>query len=94
MKLDKNFLDWEWWGDINTSRLFLYMLLRANTEDGKYRGLPVPKGCLVSSVSKMSRETNLTEHEIRTALAHLQETKDVERHQFLNISIYKIKNYR
>ena len=38
IKIDRKILKWEWWNDINTSRLFIYMLIAANWKDNNYKG--------------------------------------------------------
>ena len=71
IKLSRKILEWEWYSDINTSRLFIHMLLKANWKEGKFRGTTVPRGSFVSSIGKLAEETQLTNREIRTAISHL-----------------------
>ena len=53
--LHRAFLDWEWYGDINTSRLFLHLLLLANHQDVKWQGIVIRRGELVTSNAHFSR---------------------------------------
>ena len=39
IKLSRGLLDWEWYTDINTTRLFIHMLLKANWKDGNFKAL-------------------------------------------------------
>lgn len=93
IKIDRKILEWEWWGDINTSRLFLYMLLKANWKDGKFQGKDIPRGSFVSSLPKLSEETTLTIREVRTAISHLKSTGEVTVKSFSKYSIFTVKNY-
>ena len=77
IKLSRGLLEWEWYTDINTTRLFIHMLLKANWKDGNFKGTTVPRGSFVSSIGKLSSEIGLTEREIRTAISHLKMTGEV-----------------
>ena len=81
IKIDRKILKWEWWSDINTFRLFFYMLVSAYWKDGNYKGVEIKRGSFPSSISELSRETNLSAMEIRTALKHLQSTGEVTTNQ-------------
>lgn len=93
IKLDRNILEWEWWSDINTYRLFTYMLLAANWKDGKFKGIDVPRGSFVSSISKLSIETNLTVDETRTAIKHLKSTGEITSKSHSKFTVFTVKNY-
>lgn len=86
-------MEWEWWSDINTYRLFTYMLLKANWKDGKFKGIDIPRGSLVSSISKLSSETNLTVDEVRTALKHLKSTNEITSKSHSKFTIFTVSNY-
>lgn len=93
IKIDRKILDWEWWRDINTYRLFTYMLLKANWKPGEFNGIVIPRGSFVSSISRLSEETNLTVSEVRTALKHLLDTGEVSSVSNNKYTIYKVNNY-
>lgn len=75
--LHRKILEWEWYSDINTCRLFIHMLLKANWKEGKFRGTTVPRGSFVSSLDKLSKETSLTNRELRAAISHLKMTGEL-----------------
>lgn len=77
IKLHRSILEWGWWGDINTSRLFIYMLIKANTVDKNWRGIDVERGSFITSRATLSADTGLTDQQIRTALNHLQTTNEI-----------------
>ena len=93
IKLSRKILEWEWYGDINTCRLFLHMLLKANWKDGRFQGTEIPRGSFVSSLSKLSEETGLTERKVRTAFEHLKTTGEVTSRSHSKFTVFTIKNY-
>ena len=93
IKLSRKILEWEWYSDINTCRLFIHMLLKANWKSGKFQGVEIERGSFASSYEKLSNETNLTVMEIRTALKHLISTGEVTVKRHTKFSVFTIKNY-
>lgn len=93
IKLYTKLLDWEWYSDINTTRLFLHCLLKANWQDGKFEGVDVPRGSFVTGRKKLSKETGLTEQQVRTALKRLKSTNEITINTTKKYSIISIVNY-
>lgn len=79
--------------DINTCRLFIHMILKANWKDGNFRGTTVPRGSFVSSIRKLSEETGLTEREVRTGISHLKSTGEVTQESHNKFSVFTVNNY-
>lgn len=93
IKLSRKILEWEWWDDINTSRVFIFMLLKANWKDGKFKGVDVPRGSFVSSLQKISLGTGLTVDEVRTAVKHLKATDNITSKSHSKFTVFTVKNY-
>ena len=93
IRLHRKFLDWEWYGDINTSRLFLHMLFKANWKPGRFQGVEVGRGEFVSSYSTLADESGLTIRGVRTALTHLISTGEVTVNRHTKFSVFTINNY-
>lgn len=93
IKISRSILEWEWYSDINTCRLFIHMLLKANWKNGKFKGLDVPRGSFVSSIVNLSEETQLTQREVRTAISHLKTTGEVTSKSTSKFTVFSIKNY-
>ena len=77
IKLHRQLLDWEWYDDINTFRLFVHCLLRANHSDSKWRGIDVKRGAFITSLETLNKETGLSVSQIRTALKKLISTGEL-----------------
>ncbi len=93
IKLDRKILNWEGYTDVNTCKLFLHLLLKANWEDGRFQGVEVPRGSFVSSYQVLATETGLTVKNVRTALGHLQKTGEVAVNRHPKFSVFTVKNY-
>lgn len=93
IKLKRNILEWEWWEDFNTTRLFIYMLLKANWKDGKFKGIDVPRGSFVSSIAKLSDGTGLSTDEVRTAIEHLVNSNTITKQSTNRFTLFSVVNY-
>lgn len=93
IKIDRKILEWEWYSNINTCRLFVHMLLKANWKDGKFEGKVIPRGSFISSYPTLERETQLTNREIRTAIEHLKTTGELTVKKTNRYSVFTINNY-
>lgn len=93
IKLNRKILEWEWYKDEHTKNLFLHCLLKANWKEGKFKGTTVPRGSFISSVQKLSEETNLSVQQIKTALKHLKSTGEVTSKATNKFTVFTIKNY-
>jgi len=77
--LHRKIIDWEWYADINTTRVFIHLLLKANHKDKKHRGTLVKRGELLTSFELLSKETGLSIRKLRTSLKNLELTNEVTR---------------
>ncbi len=93
IKLNRKFLDWGWYTDINTKIIFIHMLLKANWKDGVFRDTTVPRGSFVSSIAKLAEETGLTNDEVRTAISHLIRTKEITKQSTNKYTVFTVVNY-
>lgn len=93
IKIDRKILNWEWYKNLNTCRLFFHLLLKANWRDKKFEGKVIQKGSFVSSFQKLSQETGLTIREIRTAINHLKSTGELTVKTYSKYSLFTVNNY-
>ena len=73
----RQILEWEWYGDTNMVRVYLHLLLKANTKASFWRGLYIGRGCLITSAAQLSHETGLTVKQVRLVLKKLIEGKEI-----------------
>lgn len=93
IKISRSILEWEWYGNINTCRLFLHMLLKANWKDGRFEGKDIPRGSFVSSYPRLADECGLTVNEVRTALKHLISTGEITVKAHAKYSVFTVVKY-
>lgn len=93
IKLHRSMLDWEWYRDVNVTKLFIHMLLMASTEDKRWQGVEVKRGDLIASRETLAAGTGLTVQQVRTALNKLRSTGEVTVNQHPKFGVYSIKNY-
>ena len=77
VKLFRNILDWGWYGDTNTFRVFMHILLKANYQETEYKGHKIPAGACVFGRKAWAEELGLSERQVRTAISHLESTNEI-----------------
>ena len=90
-------LNWEWFTDIPTCHLFIYLLLRVQFSEKSFRGIKVSAGELTSSLEIMSKESGLTVQQVRTSLKKLEKTGEITRtstNRFTQIKVVKWGDYQ
>lgn len=93
IKLHRRMLKWEWYDDINTKVLFIHLLLIANWEDKKWKGIVIKRGQVVVGRKKLSEETGLTEQQIRTSLNKLISTNEITSKTTNKYTLLTIEKY-
>lgn len=93
IKLHRQLLDWEWYDDINTSRLFIHLMITANHKDNNWRGIEIKRGSRLTSLDKLSSETNLSVSKIRTAIKKLISTNEIASKSHSQHTVFTMINY-
>lgn len=86
--------DFEWYENTNVFRLFYHCLLHTNLEDKRYCGREIKAGQFVSSITRISAETGLTESQVRTALKKLKDTGYISTKSTNKYTIYTVNEYQ
>lgn len=77
IKLFRKILKWGWYGDTNTFRVFMHILLKAQYRPTEYKGVTINSGECVFGRKAWAKELGLSEQQIRTAISHLQSTNEI-----------------
>lgn len=93
IKIHRGLLDWEWYSDTNCVRLALHLLLKANFQTRRWRGITVGRGQLVTSRAALARETGLSEREVRTAVSKLERSDFLTCRATSSYTVVTICNY-
>lgn len=77
IKLYRKLVNWEWYTDITTFKLFMHCLIKANWKPGRWRGHQYKRGQFFTSLASLSKETGLSVQQVRTALNKLKSTGEL-----------------
>ena len=77
IKISRDILEWQWYDDANTFRVFVHLLLNANFEDKAYRGIDIKRGSCIIGRHQLAEDLGLSEQNVRTALNHLKSTNEI-----------------
>ena len=97
IKIHRQILEWEWYDEPNTLRLFLHLLLKANHKPKNYRGVNIKEGQIMTGYDKLATELGLSVQQIRTGINKLKSTSEitsVSTSQGTIIQIVKYKDYQ
>lgn len=93
IKLHRKMLEWEWYDDPNTCRVFIHCLLRANWKETKWHGIEIKPGQFITSLQSLSDETLLTIRQVRVALDHLKMTGELTITRHSKCSVITVNNW-
>ncbi len=91
--IDRKILEWEYYHDLTTFKVFLHLILTANFKDTKYMGFIVKRGSLIIKQSELAEQLNLTIKQLRTAFTKLKKSGVIETNSTNKFTIVKIINY-
>lgn len=94
IKLHRDIVNWEWYRDIPTFKLFMHLLIMANHQDKKWQGETIKTGQVLTGRKSLSEDTGLSEQQVRTAVKKLLKTGEISTSKSTNrFSIITICNY-
>jgi len=89
----RKIIDWGWYKDPTTSRVFFHLLLTVNYKKKDYMGHTVLPGQVVTGRKSLSSRLGLGEQQIRTALNRLKSTNEITIENHNKFSIVTLLNY-
>jgi len=93
IRMHRRFIEWEWYRDNNVKVLFLHLLLTANHKEKEWKGHTIKRGELVTSISSLSKHTNLSSKQVRGALQKLSKTGETAIKTTNKFTLLTIVNY-
>jgi len=91
--LHRSLLQWEWWDEPNTTRLFIYCLLKANHSQQKWRGITVEAGQFIFGIQQCKNESSMSTQSIRTSMNRLISTGSLTRQVTSRHSLITVVNW-
>ena len=89
--------EWEWYHDINVSRVYLHLLLTANYDEKRWQGKTILRGQLITSIANLAFATDLSVQQARTAINKLKSTGEItiqSTNEYSIITICKYESYQ
>ncbi len=99
VKLNRKILDWKWYQDATTFRVFIHLILKANVFDNDFQNITVHRGQLVTSYGHIAgdlgfyKNSNINVEPIRTAIRHLKKTGEITTERIQKGLLITINNY-
>ena len=93
VKLYRSIMDWGWYRDSATFRLFVHCLLKANFVEKEWMERKIPVGSLATSLGTLCKELGLSIDKIRTAIKHLISTHEITYEGTSRYSIITVNSF-
>ncbi len=96
ISLYRKIIDWEWYSDTITFRVFFHLLLTANHKDANWKGIEIKRGQTFTSYQHIIDEIgdkNFTIKKVRCAMQKLKSTENVAVKRAGNGLLVTIVNY-
>lgn len=93
ISLHRQILEWEWYTDFHTKDLFIHLLLKANHQDNRWKGILVQRGQVITGRKQLAKELGFSEQSIRTSLNKLKSTNEITIEATKQYSVVTIVNY-
>jgi hypothetical protein len=77
IRLHRQLLQWEWYSCVNTTRVFIHLLLTASWRDARWQGIEIPRGSLFASPETLATATGLSRQQVRTVITRLKSTSEI-----------------
>ena len=85
VKLNRKILDWKWYQDGTTFRVFVHLILKANVFDNDFQNIAGDLG--------FYKNSNINVEPIRTAIRHLKKTGEITTERIQKGLLITINNY-
>ena len=91
--LHRKMVDWEWYQDANTMRLFVHCILKANHKARKWQGIDINRGQFLTSSDTLAADLKLSRQQIRTSLNKLKSTNEITISTTARYSMITVSSY-
>jgi len=91
--LHRKILDWQWYDDNPTLKLFVHLLLSANHVAKKWRKIDVGRGQLITSTENLAKACCLSPQRTRTAINKLKSTGEITSRATNRFTLITVINY-
>lgn len=93
IKISRKFLNWRWYDEDTTFKVFMHLLMTANYEDKKWNKITVKRGQRITSYRMLSFELKKSINTVKLHLERLVNTGEITIKSTNNYTIITIPNY-
>ncbi len=77
VRLHRSILDWEWYQDDACLRLLIHLLMRVNWKPGRWRGIDVPPGTVITSLELLADSMGWSRSKLRHTMDKMKSSGDL-----------------
>lgn len=93
IKIHRKILNWQWYSDEVTFRVFLHLLLTANFKPATWKNIKIERGQLVTSITHLCQDLGYSRDTIYKALKRLETSGEIQRSPNARFTIITVVNY-
>lgn len=93
IKIQRQILDWEWWGDPIMVKVWLQLLFDANYEQKNWKGVTIGRGQLVFGRAEYAKKCSISEQQMRTVISRLKSTGEITTQSTNRFTLVTISKY-
>lgn len=93
IKIHRKMLDWEWYQDANTFRVFFHLILISSHKDVKHKGVDIKRGQCLTTYSELGDFLKLSARQVRYSISSLEMTHELSHEKVANKSLITVLNY-
>jgi hypothetical protein len=93
IKIHRELKEWQWYQDSSMVHLLIHLIVSANHKDAKWQGKKVKRGCLITSLNKLSAQTGISVRSLRTCLDRLVECGEIDKQSGTKNTVIRLIKY-
>ena len=93
VKAYRKMMNWRWWSNSDTVKVFMYILFRANLKESYFDGKVIPRGSFVTSRKTIAHDCYISEQTTRTILNRLKSTNEITMSTTSKYTVITVVNY-
>ena len=93
VKLPDNLTEWAWYGDNNTLCVYIRLIMEAAWKETSYKNISLKRGQVVTTLSKLAQQNELSIQQARTILNRLKSTGKITIDNEANFRIITLLEY-
>lgn len=93
VKFFRSIVNWEWYDDANTFRMFFHLIVTANHETVSWKGRLIKRGQRLTTIRRLADELSIDEKTVQRCLRNLESTKEIKVEPSKSGTIITVRKY-